>query len=880
MISFKLTGFQGIKPRVSPRLIGDAVAQIAANCRLTSGELLPLITPSVAASPATPGPLMSIYRADLIWLSWDRDVDVVRSPLEASTKFIYSGHNEPRITTIAMASSLVSGDYPESARALGIPAPQTAPTVVPTGGVGLDVNRFYAYTFYSDWDEESAPSPLTALLAGKEDDTWAVTGMDATPANSGTGTASVASGVTTFNAAAAHWLRVGDGVILSDPVSLDPVHTVVVEVVDADTFKANGDYAAATEWEREAAWGPCTKRLYRTTGSTGQFQLVATGIAGTTYNDTLDDAAILGDELLSATWQPAPANLRGLVLLPSGALAGISGDEIRFSETLQPHAWPPEYGMRAPGSTPVALGVYSSGIVVGTSGKPSVILGHEPGQMSSQPIEGAYPCLSKRSMVSFGDSAAFATTHGMIQIGDSGVRIATQDWFSRDEWDRYNPGAMLATAARGRLYISTSLADQSQILTFDFLDQTGLTVSYVNATAMFADPLSGKLYISDSVNQDIREFDPVDGLYMAMDWMSKEFVAGMPVNLGAAKVNLKAHYSDEQIAELTAIYEALVAANLALLNQDPLTDINLLRYSDSFDTYIPSGGLFGSWQASNLTVTPDAVTAPDGSLTADLVESTGAAGMLYLFNYAPRDLAGPGDYSVAVRFQVGPGGMVGHDLRFELYGAADVAGCWVRVDPDAGPAVIVSTGATGDGSIDSSSITDEGGGWFTVAFAGNLGTFTDPLDSGADSVVFLIRHLDASTGSESLSAEAAGKGTYLWGAQMNQGLTLDSYVRTDEAPAIVAVPDVGETIDGSDIDDYEINGSMLSDVVAVPTEPPGITFTFYVEGEAIYTRLVTDKRPFRLPSGYKSDTFAVRVQGQSQVVSIELAETMEGLKNA
>lgn len=875
MVSIKLTGFQGIKPRVSPRLIGDAIAQIAANCRLASGELLPLATPMVVATPSTPGPLLSLYRADLIWLSWDRDVDVVRSPLEASRKFIYSGYNEPRITTPELAAGLVSGDYPESARALGIPAPQTAPTVTPTGGVGATTSRFYAYTFYSDWDEESATSPLTALLTGKEDDTWAVTGMDATPSNTGTGTASHSAGVTTFTntAAAKHWLRVGDGVILTGGE-----HAVVIEVTSASVFKVNGDYAAATDWAREAVWGTCTKRLYRSTGTTGQFQLVATGISGTTYDDTLDDASILGDELISGSWQPAPADLHGLVLLPSGALAGISGDEIRFSEPLQPHAWPPEYGMRAAGSTPVALGVYSSGIVVGTTGKPSVILGHEPGQMVSQPVEGAYPCLSKRSMVSMGNGAAFATTHGMIQIGDSGIQIITQDWFSRDEWDLYEPGSIVATTARGRLYLIATFDGQPQILTFDFMDQTGLTVSYVDATAMFADPLSGKLYISDRTNQDIREFDPVDGLYMSLDWMSKEFVSGNPVNLGAARVNFQAHFTPEQIAELTAIYEAAVLANEALLAAAALTDVNMLRYSDSFDVDVTSS-TYGSWPLSNLAVTGvDAIEAPDGSLTADLVTATGVAGMRYLFNYGKR--YADDDFSFAIRFKNGPDGFAA-DLQVEVYSAATEAGFWIRIDPNAGPPpTITHSGITGDGTLSASSIIDEGGGWYTATLSGNIGapSGTPELAAG-DSVVLLVRHLDHTTGSESLAAETAGQGCYLWGAQGNPGLTLDSYVRTVAAPVLVAVPDIEETIDGIDLNVHEVNGSLLMDVVPVNVEPPGVTFTLYVNGEPIFTKLVTDVRPFRLPSGYLHDTFAVRVQGQAKVVSIDLAETMLGLKD-
>jgi hypothetical protein len=865
MISFKLTGFQGIKPRVSPRLIGDAVAQIAANCRLSSGELSPSVEPSVVASPETVGPLLSIYRADTIWLTWPYDVDVVRSPLEASEKFIFTGQNEPRITTIAMASGLSSGDYPESSRALGIPNPQTAPSVTPSGGVGAVVSRFYCYTFYSDWNEESGTSPLTALLTGKVDDTWAVTGMDATPANTGSGTASYGGGVTTFtnSGSVKHWLRAGDGILLGAS------HVVVSEVVSPTVFRVAGNYAAATTWEREAYWGTCTKRLYRSAGTTGQFQLVAEGITGTTYNDSLSDANILGDELISASWVPAPANLRGLILLPSGALAGIDGDEIRFSEPLQPHAWPPEYTMRAPGATPVALGVYTSGIVVGTTGKPSVILGHEPGQMASQPVDQALPCVSKRSMVSFGDSAAYASVHGMVRIGDSGLNTLTQDWFSRDEWALYSPGAMVAAVARGRLYLTATYNGQQQILSFDFLDQTGLTVSYLKATAMFSDPVTGKLYVSTSDQQDVREFDPVNGLYQSLDWMSKEFIANEPVNLGAARVNMRARYTAAQIAEMQAIYDATVAANQALMVSAALPYINELRWSEQPYQY--------SWALSSLVGWGlSTATSPDGGPVQSIYCLPGYAGPYHTLQLVTHDMME--DFSCAVRFKLGASWSDSNDLRFEVYNPDTLGAAYIWIDTT--DMSIHLVGEDGSATVASSSITSLGGGWYEAAWSGNLNYTSSTTWCGV-----ILRIIRASDGITSYSiggspGDPPTQEVYLWQTQMNPGLVLSGYARTTWAAALTSIPGFGDALNDTEINVHTINGSILADAYPPNTEPPGATFTLYVDGDPIFTRVVTDNTPFRLPSGYLSDTFAVRVQGQTKVLSIDLAETMEGLKNA
>lgn len=736
----RITDFKGIRPRTSPRLIGDTSAQTAANVNLSSGEARPLAEPELVYTPQKTGPFLSIFKAvhdpavtaNNVWFTWAYDVDVCRSPLPGTAKWIYSGDGEPRITTLALAMTGSGDNYPADARSLGVPKPITAPSVTPSGGALADVTRYYAYTFYDDWDQESAFSPLSSAITGKPDGTWSVSRMDAAPISSSTcvifyntdskvlpltattGTITGASNAApivitdvahgletgdkvyvtgvggntaanntygtphwtitkltadtfelngstgngaytaggTWTKVQPHWCRAGDEVVINS-VLLD-----VASAPDSWVYTVAGDYSAQTSWARKADWGTCTKRLYRTTGTTGQWQLVAEGITATTYSDTLTDAQIPGDEAVSATWELPPVDLKGVMTLPSGALCGFSGNEICFSEPFQPHAWPPEYRMRSD-YTVVAVGLFTSGVVVGTSGTPLVILGHEPGQMTGQPATGAYPCMSKRSMVSLGDRVGYATAHGYATIGDSGVELLTKDWFTRDDWDNYDPATMVAETVRGRLYLKT-YGLTAPLLIFDYLDGTGLTTSDVSASELFADTLSGKLYVSDSVNLDIREFDPNDGIYMSMDWMSKEFVLPEPINLGAARVNFYSRWSQAQYDALLAQYNADIAANAVLLT------------------------------------------------------------------------------------------------------------------------------------------------------------------SG----------------------------------------------------------DVGGELNGEEFNLFAVNDSSLTSVVSPSLEAPGVTFMLYVDGELLYTKTVTTVNGFPLPSGYKSDTFAVRVQGQSLVKSIDLAQTLTGLKNA
>ena len=59
-----------------------------------------------------------------------------------------------------------------------------------------------------------------------------------------------------------------------------------------------------------------------------------------------------------------------------------------------------------------------------------------------------------------------------------------------------------------------------------------------------------------------------------------------------------------------------------------------------------------------------------------------------------------------------------------------------------------------------------------------------------------------------------------------------------------------------------------------------ITFKLWVDKQLILTTTVTDSDVFRLPSGYRTDTFEVGVTGDVRVRAIHLGETPLGLREA
>ena len=136
MAGIKITRFLGTAPKVSPELLPDTAAQIAENCKLYSGDLIPYPQPVVVANTGRTGTIKTLYALrnpsnanDLKWLSWTTDVDIAvatETTIEEQ-RFYYSGDGVPKVSNYDLATT-GSGAYPIAAYDLGLPLPTTAPS--------------------------------------------------------------------------------------------------------------------------------------------------------------------------------------------------------------------------------------------------------------------------------------------------------------------------------------------------------------------------------------------------------------------------------------------------------------------------------------------------------------------------------------------------------------------------------------------------------------------------------------------------------------------------------------------------------------------------------------------------------------------------------
>lgn len=186
-------------------------------------------------------------------------------------------------------------------------------------------------------------------------------------------------------------------------------------------------------------------RVYRTNSIGTAFQLAGE----TAILSFVDNITVLTDELPSAEWDEPPINLKGLVMLPNGVIAGFRGNELRFSEPGLPHAWPADYIYQTDFPI-VALATISNGVAALTQGEPYLFVGTHPGAMAGAKLENSYACMAKRGVARFGDNAVYPAASGLAVVSAAGVQLLTERIFDEKDWAEIRPTTFKAFNWRGR----------------------------------------------------------------------------------------------------------------------------------------------------------------------------------------------------------------------------------------------------------------------------------------------------------------------------------------------------------------------------------------------------------------------------------------------
>lgn len=482
-MKIQLTTFKGMAPAIDAPALADNAAQSATNVDFSGGTLRPLLMPELVGTTQLDrsGTTSSMYRylagGSEYWLKWvGEDVSLCLSPLPTDPHervFWTSSAGKPQYS-YKEAIITGGGSYPNNSYDLGMPAPAGTISVAAAG----------------------TPTSDDPVLA--ETRSYVVTYVEAI------------DGVATFE---------------GPPSSPSPVVTVLLgQSVNLSNLPGPPVGSNLVAY----------KNIYRTnTGTAGtEYQFVATiSAAATTYSDT-KDSADLGEVLPSATWTAPPADLRGLISLPSGALAGFYGNTVAFSVPYVPSAWPAEYEIAVEFPI-VAIAAFGNGLVVLTKGNPYAINGTTPGSMGSEKLEMGTACMSAKGVMDFGDTIVYPSTRGLVSVGVQGVGNLTEGLVNQRIWASLQPET--AVAARfDNFYIAWTNNTQIifDIKTGDYsLHNIGWTPS-----CAWTDPVDGSLYLARAMSGNDALYRWGKGTAGELGWKSKRFRLTAPVSMVAARI--------------------------------------------------------------------------------------------------------------------------------------------------------------------------------------------------------------------------------------------------------------------------------------------------------------------------------------------------------
>lgn len=480
MAALQIKSFGGISPKVPPRYLQDAQAQVALNTDVFQGSLKPLSAlGSTVATLTKVGTPLTIYRFgqntvsdSQYWFHWTTDVDVCRSQIagDVSEWTFYTGDGAPKATYNAIALS--GSNYPTVSRPLGIPAAATAATVAvtgtPTQPTDIPETRVYTYTLVnkeSGFDFESAPAPASAEVN----------------------------------------VRIGQSVTINGFASIPSGYTIT------------------------------HRRIYRATA--GVFLFVAEiALATASYSDSIT-AENLGEELPSLTWLPPPDTLKGLINLPGGVMAGFTGRDVYFCDPYRPHAWPVQY-MQSLDFLVVGLGRMDTTLAVLTTGTPYFIQGSAPDSMVVVKSDLEQACASKRSIVSINGAVVYASPDGLVSLAPNGSKIITEKYFTRAQWQAlFLPSSIYAYQHDMKYFGFYNNGTTSGGFIYD--TSTGEFVTHdIYVAAGYNDLQVDKLFLAGS-DRNVKVWGA--GALKTVTWKSKKFTLPQVMSFSCAQLEAESY---------------------------------------------------------------------------------------------------------------------------------------------------------------------------------------------------------------------------------------------------------------------------------------------------------------------------------------------------
>ena len=318
--------------------------------------------------------------------------------------------------------------------------------------------RAYIATHVTAIGEESAPSPVSALIELDHNDTVTV------------GLANLAAGWASRNITHVRLYRSLSGSASADfqyvPHATDPKGWPVTtgsnfSGTDSNTAEKLGEVCPSKDWDEPP---------YRT-------QLSDTASPPTPYGTN--------------------PYLRGLVAMPNGVMAGFFDATVAFCEPYTPYAWPAKYQISLQHDI-VGMGVFGQTLFVGTIASPYFITGADSASMSAIKLDSNQACVSARSIVEVPGGVVYASPDGLCVASNNGIQLVTNGLFTREDWQALTPSSVFAAEHDG-VYYFWYTGGSGGCYALDLASGKLVKVALTASTAR-TDKYSDTLYIASGTN--------------------------------------------------------------------------------------------------------------------------------------------------------------------------------------------------------------------------------------------------------------------------------------------------------------------------------------------------------------------------------------------
>lgn len=318
--------------------------------------------------------------------------------------------------------------------------------------------RAYIATHVTAIGEESAPSPVSALIELDQNDTVTV------------GLANLAAGWASRNITHVRLYRSLGGSAAADfqyvPHATDPKGWPVTtganfSGTDSNAAEKLGEVCPSKDWDEPP---------YRT-------QLSDTASPPTPYGTN--------------------PFLRGLVGMPNGVMAGFFDATVAFCEPYTPYAWPAKYQISLQHDI-VGMGVFGQTLFVGTIASPYFITGADSASMSAIKLDSNQACVSARSIVEVPGGVVYASPDGLCVASNNGIQLVTNGLFTREDWQALTPSSIFAAEHDG-VYYFWYTGGSGGCYALDLASGKLVKVALTASTAR-TDKYSDTLYIASGTN--------------------------------------------------------------------------------------------------------------------------------------------------------------------------------------------------------------------------------------------------------------------------------------------------------------------------------------------------------------------------------------------